>query len=142
VQDPIDIAHHFIVPEPQNLIIMVHEPLCAWRITFARRMLAAIDLDDEPSFPTNKVYDEWSNRFLAHELEPLKSAGPQPIPKKQISVSRISTKPPPLTGLDLFGTAHFGTSPSPGSLKRSDLSPQAGRGKSKPIINGISPTHP
>jgi hypothetical protein len=53
---------------------MVHEPFVAANIPFAIRVLTTIDFDDQPSFPTNEICNEWTYRLLADEFVPIQGA--------------------------------------------------------------------
>jgi hypothetical protein len=66
--DTFDIFQHLVIPEPQDAIAMLGQPLIAHGVASALGMLAAIDLDDKPFLPTDKIDDVPSDRLLTDEF--------------------------------------------------------------------------
>ena len=108
---------------------MLSEPPISQKVALVSRVLTAIHFDQETSIAANEVDDIGADGFLSNELEPANGARTQAIPQLALSVGRLLAKPPGAAGFDQIGATHCCTLPSPGSLTRSDLSPQAGRGE-------------
>ena len=72
LQHAVDIPQHVVVPKAQDAIAMIGQPPIALDIVFAVRMLAAIHLDDQSLFTTNKIDSKWPDRFLTNEFQPIK----------------------------------------------------------------------
>ena len=64
-----DISKYFIIPKAQHTVAMIDEPSISDNFAFVSRVLAAINLDDEPLFATHKVNDIGTDRLLADEFE-------------------------------------------------------------------------
>ena len=69
VEDPLHIAEHIIVPEPQHLVAALSQPFVSNCVSLVRCMLAAVDFNNQSSLPANEVDDKWSNWVLADEFE-------------------------------------------------------------------------
>ena len=59
---------------------MVCEPSIAHSIAFVVGMLAAVNLDDEPSLTANETDDIWSNRFLPNKFESVQRSQAKVLP--------------------------------------------------------------
>jgi hypothetical protein len=84
-QDTFQITHDVIIPEPQNSIIMLAQPLAAHRIALAASVLTAVDFHDQPSLTADEINNITTDRLLPHELETADRTRPQPVPKPQFS---------------------------------------------------------
>ncbi len=60
---------------------MFNEPLIADGVASVLGVLAAIDLDDKPFLPTNKIDDITPNWLLTHEFESGERPGAKVSPK-------------------------------------------------------------
>jgi len=67
-QHTVHVAHDVIVPEPQNSIVMVVEPLSARLITDVFRMLSAIHFDDQTLLAANEINNVSADWLLSDEF--------------------------------------------------------------------------
>src|SRR5215469_2400710 len=66
----VGVLEHIVVPEANDPPAVVFEPFSSPVISHSlRRVLSAIELDDERLIPTNEIGDEWPDRDLAAKLE-------------------------------------------------------------------------
>jgi hypothetical protein len=63
-----DIAQNIVIPEAQNLIVVISEPLVAGHVILVVSMLPAIHLNNERAFAANKVDGVWTDRFLPNKF--------------------------------------------------------------------------
>ena len=84
-----DIPEHFIIPETQDTIPTLDEPLITGGVALVIRVLAAVYFDDEPLLSTDKIYDIRTDRLLPHEFETAKRPGTQVVPKLSFSARRV-----------------------------------------------------
>ncbi len=68
IPNAFDIFQHFVVPETEDPVTVINEPLIADSVASVIGMLATIDLDDEPFLSTDKIYDIRTDRLLTHEF--------------------------------------------------------------------------
>jgi hypothetical protein len=79
-----------VIPKSQDTITSIVQKPAALSIRFAhRRMLPAVNLDDEPFLHTNKIHDIRRDRILSPELESTKFTGPQTSPEFPLGVGLI-----------------------------------------------------
>jgi hypothetical protein len=55
-------------------------------------MLAAVDLDNQPSFETNKICNIISQWLLPAKLEPTNLPKPKPLPKQPLDLCRVPSQ--------------------------------------------------
>jgi hypothetical protein len=89
LQHAIDIRMHVVVPESQDTKILPPEPSVTNRIIL-RRMLAPVDLDNQPRLQTNEIGDVAPERHLTPERCTVESMGSQPIPKLALGIRHIA----------------------------------------------------
>jgi hypothetical protein len=80
-QHTLHIAHDIVVPEPQNAIVMLLQPSIAHAITFIVSMLPAIQLDNQSSFPTNKICNVGTDWLLPNKFVTIDRSRTNSIPK-------------------------------------------------------------
>jgi len=68
IPNAFDIFQHFVVPETEDPVTVINEPLIADCVASVIGMLATIDLDDEPFLSTDKIYDIRTDQLLTHEF--------------------------------------------------------------------------
>ena len=67
-QNSRDIAEDIIIPEVQNLIVVIGEPFITDHVMPVVSMLSAIHLNDESGFAANKADGVWADRFLPNKF--------------------------------------------------------------------------
>jgi hypothetical protein len=86
----IELLQDLVVPEAQDAVAARIQQFGARIVKFShRRMLPAVNLDDELFLQTNKIHDIRRNRILAPELESTEFTGPQTPPKFPLGVGLI-----------------------------------------------------
>ena len=70
----IGVGQHVIVPESEHSIAVFRKPSVARSIAWVRRMLTAIDFDNNLLLATDEVDDKGPNWFLTREFESAKRA--------------------------------------------------------------------
>ena len=78
---PFDVPHHVIVPVAQDAIVMIAKPLVTNGVAFARRVLSAVDFNNQALLPADQIDDVRTNGFLTHELHSAKGAGSDTVPQ-------------------------------------------------------------
>ena len=68
------IQENIVIPETQNPVALEPEKGIACFVPRIDCVLAAIDLDDQASLPTDKIGDIGTDRLLAHELAAIQSS--------------------------------------------------------------------
>src|SRR5690242_9248634 len=106
---------------------MLREPPIAYRVSLVGRMLAAVDLDNEPLLAANEVHNVGSDGFLTDEFVAHQGARAQVTPQAKLRLGGICAQPAGPFRLELVWSAHA-DSPLTRRASRVDLSPQAGRG--------------
>ena len=76
-----------LVPETENAIAVLCEPLVAHGVAAVFGVLATIDLNHQPLLSTNKIDDIRPDRFLTHELEPSQRSGTKVSPKLLVQLA-------------------------------------------------------
>ncbi len=74
------VLEHLIVPEAQNLVTECFDRVSAWCVEF-RRVLAAIQFDDQSCRAAGKVGDVGANRELTDEFRPFETPPAQVVPQ-------------------------------------------------------------
>ena len=77
LDNPVDILHHFPVPEPHHtpsFVVQIARPRVISPDFLRCRVRRAINLDNQSCFNTGKVHNERSNRGLSPEPIPNRSA--------------------------------------------------------------------
>jgi hypothetical protein len=94
VEDTIHILEDIAIPEsPQNDEILSTQPSISFFIVvFLIRMLAAVDLDNQPSFETNKICNIISQWLLPAKLEPTNLPKPKPLPKQPLDLCWVPSQ--------------------------------------------------
>ena len=128
-----DISLHFVIPETQDAVAMFDKPLIPDGVASAISVLAAIDLDDEPLLPTDKIHDIRPDRLLTHEFESAERPRTKVAPKLSFGGRRIFPQSSRQTRLRYLCAAHASRPPHP------TLSPHAGRGRSERRDGAILP---
>src|SRR6185312_6978178 len=99
-QNTVDILDDVVVPEAQHAKACLLEKLGAPRVLLrSRRMLAAIQFNNEPLLVTDKVGGKSEDRLLAAELRFLELAVAQPAPEQLLHIGGIAPQPPRALGL-------------------------------------------
>ena len=124
IPNAFDILQDFIVPETQDAVATLCEPLITRGIALIFRVLAAIHLDHKPFLSTNKVDEIGPDGFLTHEFEASKRSGAKVSP--QLCSACVESLRSRLANR-VFVT--FAPRMRRGPLTPT-LSPQAGRGRS------------
>jgi hypothetical protein len=135
VPNAFDISQHFVIPETQDAVAMRDEPLIAHGVASALRVLATVDLDDEPLLSTDKIHDIRTDRLLTHEFESVERPGAKVSPKLSFGAGRIFPQLTGQTRLRYVCTTHAARPPHP------SLSPRAGRGSREPRIRALASRH-
>jgi hypothetical protein len=78
----IAVLQHIIVPEPDHTKAKLFEICVPVTVGETVRMLAAIDLDDQPRIKANEIDDIRADGMLAAKPETLKFAVPQQLPHR------------------------------------------------------------
>src|ERR1700682_476567 len=68
-KDALQVLEHVVIPIAQYAKFISHEPVVAFDVSNGLSVLAAIDLDDQSRFKTEKIRDVWPDRNLPTELE-------------------------------------------------------------------------
>jgi hypothetical protein len=68
LQYPIHVAHDFIVPEPQDSIVVFEQPTVARLVQRIFSVLAAVDFEDQSFLAADKINNISTNRLLPNEL--------------------------------------------------------------------------
>jgi len=89
----VGIRHDIVVPEPQNGEPAPPETLVASLIAPTTKLdivLATVELDDEPRRDTSEIDDEFADRSLTAEVEPLRLHQSQRSPQFSLGVGLVS----------------------------------------------------
>jgi hypothetical protein len=116
VPNAFDILQDFIVPEMEDAIAALCQPLIAYGVAPVFGVLAAVDFDNESFLPTNKIDDIRPDGFLTHEFESTERSRTQEAPKLPFSLSGISPQSPGQPRLRHFCAAHASRPPHPNPL--------------------------
>jgi hypothetical protein len=87
------VIKHVVVPKPQDAVSLIDKPSIPFSISGIRRVLTAIDLDNEATFATDEIYRVTTNRFLPNEFEARQHPPADAVPQAQFCVRRIFAKP-------------------------------------------------
>jgi hypothetical protein len=110
---------------------MLGQPLISHGIARIRRMLTAVDFNDQTPLSAYEVDNVLANWFLTNKLAAFEGTRAQLSPQTQIRHRGITPSSSAICLREMCAT-HAETPPHPGSARQSanpDLSPQAGRGK-------------
>lgn len=95
LKDAFDIAHTSVFANRSTRYPCVSRNRVLYSVsTFVRRVVRAIDLNDQPLRQTDEVYDVTDNRVLATKFERTEPSRTQPTPQQALDVSGITTKAP------------------------------------------------
>jgi len=115
-QHPIELLHHFVIPNAQNPITSLPQPGIALMVVFGLlRVLSAIHLDDEVVLVAYEIDDVAPDRLLAFELQAHESVRAQVVPKPLFGFGLVRSQAFCLIEI------HWTLSPAP--------SPASGRGE-------------
>ena len=90
-QHAFGIPEYVVVPEPQHQIPTRFKiTLACFIVVDCRRVLAAVEFDDETPLDADEVDDEWSDRLLPAKLERAKASGTQCYPQAALGVRRFA----------------------------------------------------
>ncbi len=115
------IAEHLVIPEPQNPVVVLHEPIIAGSIDRVIRVLSSVHLDYETMLATDKIDDIWTNRYLPNELVAVKSARSEAVPQSGLRVGSGSSQASGAPGPDFVSRSHVETPPHPARFARRPL---------------------
>src|SRR5262249_2034105 len=88
------IAQHIIVPESQDSIVALGEPIVANGVSRIVRMLSSINLNNESTFAAYEVDSVRSDRLLSDKLVALEPARAQSIPERCLGICDRSSQTP------------------------------------------------
>jgi hypothetical protein len=74
------IAQHFVVPESHDPIAVFDEPTVSQPILLTVCVLSAVNLNDHPSLPADKIDNIGTDRFLPHKLVAFYRSRPKSLP--------------------------------------------------------------
>src|SRR5258708_3458333 len=107
------IPQHIVVPESQNPIVVIDKPFVANHIARIVRVLASIDLDNEPTLAADQINCVWTDRLLPDEFVTIETPRPEAIPQSRLRLGGGPSKTPGSLSLDLVSFAHVETPPHP-----------------------------
>jgi hypothetical protein len=64
-----EIFQHLIIPEAQNAIAVIRQPLIADGVAFVISVLTSVDFDHQPPLSANEIDNVRTNRLLANKFE-------------------------------------------------------------------------
>ena len=85
----LDICQNIVVPEAQHAPVVIFKPLRTPGIVRVVNVLAAVNLNDEPTRYACEISDERTDRSLPAEFVALKLPIAQSIPKPALGVGRV-----------------------------------------------------
>ena len=135
----IRVAKHLMVPEPQNLIALLHQERLTTRVLpLLGCVLSPVQLDDEAVFEAHEIDDESPKRTLAAELEPRKLALAQAVPQHALRIggapsSGSGRDPWPPSRQRITGVQCFGTPLTPALSPRGEGEPNEDIGMNFPL---------
>jgi hypothetical protein len=92
-QNAFHIFHDFVVPKPQHGIPVFAQPDVAQAVVFRFfRMLAAVNLDDEPERRAGKISNIWTYRLLPFEFQPKETMSTQVVPQPLLGIGHDSAQ--------------------------------------------------
>jgi hypothetical protein len=68
-QHTLAVRQHIVIPEAQDAVAFTRETRIPLGVSFAFRVLAAVDLDNELPLAAYKISDERADCFLTNEFE-------------------------------------------------------------------------
>jgi len=92
-EHPLAVRQHLVIPESYNAIIEPFERSRPRRVAFSR-VLAAVDLHDQPALDAAKIDDVWANRPLALELESAEPTITHVKPHDFLGLGQVSPQRP------------------------------------------------
>ena len=94
LQDRFDIVHHFIIPEAQYSITLLHQKSGPSSIRFLpRSMLSTIQFYDQATFRAAEVSDEATDGMLSTKFCVTQSSVAKVCPQPALGFSLIMTQP-------------------------------------------------
>jgi len=95
---------------------MIGESLITGDVALIRGMLAAIDLNDKPSFAAYEVNDIGPDRLLPHEFKPAQRTGAKALPQSSFGDCGVSTQSSRQICLGNLCATHAAKPPHPDPL--------------------------
>ena len=107
------IGQHIVVPESENLVVVIGKPLVSEHIARVVGMLPPIDLNNNATLPANQIDRVGTNRFLPNKFEAVEPASAKTVPQSRFGIGSISPQASGALGLDFIRFPHLETPPHP-----------------------------
>ena len=107
------IPQHIVVPESQNPIAVIDKPFVANNIVRIVRVLASIDLNNEPTLATDQINCVWTDRLLPDEFVTVETPRPEAIPQSRLRLGGGPAQASGAVGFDLIRSSHAAPPPHP-----------------------------
>ena len=107
------VAKYVVVPKSQDTVVAISEPFIANGIARIFRMLPAVDLDNQAAFTADEIDDVGTNRLLTNKFMTVKTARPQPTPKRILRFSRSAPQTSGALSFDLISSSQSDAHPHP-----------------------------
>jgi hypothetical protein len=107
------VAQHVVIPEAQNTVVVVDEPLVPDHVARIIGVLASIELNNETTFAANQIDRVWTDWLLPDELVDIEAARPEPVPQSFLRFRCGPSQASSALGFDLISSSQADTPPHP-----------------------------